>query len=166
MRENNGESSGMPPLNLPPVGLRIRREDGLVKVFDQLRGKYVNLTPEEYVRQHFVAYLAERLHYPVSLMANEVAIRLNDTSKRCDTVVFDASGGPFMIVEYKAPGVKITQSVFDQIVRYNMRLHARYLVVSNGFQHYCCVVDYSLDTYHFIPRIPDYADVCNPFSDN
>ncbi|MDE5902173.1 MAG: hypothetical protein K2H21_03030, partial [Muribaculaceae bacterium] len=64
MQENNGESSGMPPLNLPPVGLRIRREDGLVKVFDQLRGKYVNLTPEEYVRQHFVAYLSERLHYP------------------------------------------------------------------------------------------------------
>ncbi len=128
MKGNSEEPAAWPPLNLPHVSLRIRREDGLVKVFDSLRGKYVNLTPEEYVRQHFVAYLGGELHYPASLMANEVSIRLNDTAKRCDTVVYDASGRPFMIVEYKAPGVRITQSVFDQIVRYNMRLHARYLV--------------------------------------
>lgn len=166
MKGNSEEPAAWPPLNLPHVSLRIRREDGLVKVFDSLRGKYVNLTPEEYVRQHFVAYLGGELHYPASLMANEVSIRLNHTAKRCDTVVYDASGRPFMIVEYKAPGVRITQSVFDQIVRYNMRLHARYLVVSNGFSHYCCVMDYTRDTYHFIPRIPDYAAANNPFSDN
>lgn len=157
---------GLPPLNLPPAPLRIRREGDLIKVFDRLRRKYVNLTPEEYVRQHFVEFLTGTLHYPDSMMANEVSIDLNGTRKRCDTVVFAISGEPLMIVEYKAPGVAISQDVFDQIVRYNMRLRARYLVVSNGMRHYCCINDYEADRYQFIPRIPDYGDLTRPFSDN
>ncbi len=163
------ETPSLPPLNLPPVDLRIRRENGLIKVYDRLRDKYVHLTPEEYVRQHFVGLLIDKLHYPASRMANEITISLNDTRKRCDTVVFSPGapdGHPFMIVEYKAPTVTLDQSVFDQIVRYNMRLHARYLVVSNGFRHFCCVVDYLHDTYHFISRIPEYPDAASLFSDN
>lgn len=159
----------LPPLNLPPANLRIRRENGLIKVYDRLRDKYVHLTPEEYVRQHFVDFLIGYLHYPASRMANEITISLNDTRKRCDTVVFapdSPDGSPFMIVEYKAPSVTVDQKVFDQIVRYNMRLRARYLVVSNGFRHFCCVVDYHRDTYHFISRIPDYSDAVTPFSSN
>lgn len=156
----------LPPLNLPPVDLKIRREGNLLKVYDRLRDKFVTLTPEEFVRQHFTAYLINQLHYPPSIMANEVAIKLNETLKRCDTVIFDHEGTPLLIAEYKAPNVAVSQSVFDQIVRYNMKLKARYLVVSNGLSHYCCVNDYDKDTYHFIRRIPDYKDINTPFSEN
>ncbi len=154
---NNDTNDNRPPrLNLPPADLRLLREDGHLKVFDSLRHKYVVLTPEEYVRQHFVAWMTSALRYPESLMANEVGIELNGTRRRCDTVVFRQDSTPLMIIEYKAPGIEITQDVFDQIVRYNMVLKARYLVVSNGIRHYCCRIDYENDTYHFIPGVPDY----------
>lgn len=156
----------IPKLNLPPVDLKIRQEGNLVKVFDPLRDKYVHLTPEEFVRQHFVPFLINQLHYPPTLMANEITINLNDTRKRCDTVVFNSDGTPLIIVEYKAPGVVINQNVFNQIVRYNMRLKARYLIVSNGFNHYCCKIDYSSNSYNFLPRIPDYQSAGNIFSEN
>lgn len=99
-------------------------------------------------------------------MANEIGIELNGTRKRCDTVVFDSAGLPFMIVEYKAPDINITQKVFDQIVRYNMVLHARYLTVSNGLRHYCCIIDYQNSTYNFIPTVPDYQEVSRGFNQN
>lgn len=91
-------------------------------------------------------------------MANEIGIKLNGTRKRCDTVVFNPDGSPFVIVEYKAPDINITQNVFDQIVRYNMALKANYLIVSNGLQHYCCQIDYKNNSYRFIPRIPEYNE--------
>lgn len=153
----------LPPLNLPPADLKIRREGDALKVYDPLRGKYVVLTPEEYVRQHFTSFLIHDLHYPPSRMANEIGIELNGTRKRCDTVVFGSDARPLIIVEYKAPGINITQEVFDQIARYNMALRARYLIVSNGMKHYCCRLDYTNDSYQFIPRLPDYRDTF-PFS--
>lgn len=125
-----------------------------LKVFDPLRRKYVALTPEEYVRQHFTAWMTDSLGYPASLMNNEVSLKLNDTSRRCDTVVFRSDGTPAVIIEYKAPTVAITQNVFDQIARYNMVLQSRYLIVSNGLQHFCCEMDYENDTYRFLPQIP------------
>lgn len=143
-------------LNLPKIELRTTLDGEIVKVFDPLRRKYVALTPEEFVRQHFAAWLQSDLGYPSSMMANEVKVELNGTSKRCDTVVYGPDGKPWMIVEYKAPDIKISQGVFDQIVRYNMELKARYLVVSNGIDHFCCVMDYDSDSYNFIPRIPGY----------
>lgn len=144
------------PLNLPPAPLKTVAAGGRVKVFDPLRGKYVALTPEEFVRQHFVHYLISALHYPAPLMANEVGIELHGTRKRCDTVVYGPDGQPAMIIEYKAPDVALSQSVFDQIVRYNMRLRVRWLVVSNGLQHYCCEADYSSGSYRFLAVMPDY----------
>lgn len=166
--ENKEEKQpeGMPPLNLPPVNLRLIREGRQIKVYDVLRDKYIVLTPEEYVRQHFVHWMMNTLHYPASLMANEVGIEVNDCKRRCDTVVYNPDGSLLCIVEYKAPNVKITQSVFDQIVRYNMTLKAKYLIVSNGYNHYCCAIDYVHNTYHFIPTIPDYRGLNNVFSDN
>lgn len=146
-----------PPLNLPHVDLRLRVEDDILKVFDPLRRKYVALTPEEYVRQHFTRWMTEALGYPSTLMNNEVSITLNKTKRRCDTVVFRSDGSPAMIVEYKAPTVEITQSVFDQIARYNMVLHSRYLVVSNGLRHFCCEMDYENDSYKFLPEIPKWS---------
>lgn len=145
-----------PALNLPPVKLRIKEEGENRKIFDPLRQKWVILTPEEWVRQHFTAWLISEFHYPAPLMANEIGIQVNQTKKRCDTVIFGSDGAPKIIVEYKAADVRITQDVFDQIVRYNMSLHAEYLIVSNGMNHFCCKMDYKANTYHFIPKIPDY----------
>jgi len=154
-----------PELRLPAVHLRtMTDEEGTLKVFDPLRQKYVVLTPEEYVRQHFVSWLHEAHNYPIGVIANEVGIMVNGRKRRCDTVVFGRDGNPLVIVEYKQPEVSITQEVFDQIVRYNMALHASYLIVSNGMNHYCCKIDYINDTYHFIPVIPKYDDICHPFS--
>lgn len=146
-----------PPLNLPLVELRLRMDGKILKVFDPLRKKYVALTPEEYVRQHFTAWMTDKLGYPASLMGNEVSLTLNNTRRRCDTVVFRSDGSPSMIVEYKAPTVAITQDVFDQIARYNMVLHSRYLIVSNGIRHFCCEMDYDNETYTFLPNIPRWT---------
>ncbi|MDE6560780.1 MAG: type I restriction enzyme HsdR N-terminal domain-containing protein [Muribaculaceae bacterium] len=132
-------------------------EDKILKVFDPLRKKYVALTPEEYVRQHFTAWMTGNLGYPASLMGNEVPLSLNNTRRRCDTVVFRSDGSPVVIVEYKAPTVAITQSVFDQIARYNMVLRSRYLIVSNGLRHFCCEMDYDHDSYSFLSAIPAWS---------
>ena len=157
MKEEDIKS--LPPLTIPYGNLRFAKDEkGDLKVYDPLRKKYLHLTPEEFVRQNFVAWLIEGLGYPQSLMANEVGIKLNETSKRCDTVVFGRNGEPLMIVEYKAPEVEITQETFDQIVRYNMQLKARYLVVFNGRSKYCCRIDYIRNTYNFIKQIPTYNE--------
>lgn len=142
------------PLNLPPTDLRFRMDGKILKVFDPIRKKYVALTPEEYVRQHFTAWMTDHLGYPGSLMGNEVSLKLNGTSRRCDTVVFRNDGTPVVIVEYKAPTVAITQTVFDQIARYNMVLRSHFLIVSNGLRHFCCEMDYDNETYRFLPQIP------------
>lgn len=163
---NNSPLLEAPKLNLPSVNLKYRMADGILKVFDPLRRKYVALTPEEYVRQHFTAWMRSSLHYPASMMANEIGIEVNGTRKRCDTVVFDRDGAPLIVCEYKAPTVQITQDVFDQAVRYNLVLQARYIIVSNGLQHFCCMVDIEGGTYQFIPQIPDYQILVNPHSDN
>lgn len=153
-------------LNLPSVEFRIKEEDGEQKIFDSLRKKWIVLTPEEWVRQHFTAWLQNEYHYPASLMANEVGLEVNNTKKRCDTVVYKKDGTPRIIVEYKAPNVAINQTVFDQIVRYNMSLKADYLIVSNGLNHYCCKIDYLNNTYNFIPKIPDYRHLASGASEN
>ena len=146
-------------LILPPVELKIVRRNGVYKVFDFIRKDYFCLTPEEFVRQLFVGWLTKDLGYPPSLMGNEVGIKLNDTIKRCDTIVFSKTGSPLMIVEYKAPSVNITQEVFNQIVRYNMVLKAEYLVVSNGYNNFCCHVDYATHDIQFLPNIPSYQEI-------
>lgn len=146
----------MQMLNLPKATLTVRQEEGCQKVFDVLRRRYVTLTPEEWVRQHFVHFLIHHKHYPASVIGNEVGINLFGTKKRCDSVVYDASARPIMIIEYKAPDVEITQRVFEQIGRYNVRLRVRWLIVSNGLQHYCCRVDYEANRFVYLPDIPDW----------
>ncbi|MDE7160566.1 MAG: type I restriction enzyme HsdR N-terminal domain-containing protein [Muribaculaceae bacterium] len=148
-----------PILALPPVKLKVRKIEGILKVFDPLRARYVALTPEEFVRQHFTAWLVSDYHFPESLMANEVSLDVNGLSRRSDTVIFGRDGSPLVVVEYKAPTVSITQDTFDQIARYNMVWKAKYLIVSNGLKHYCCVFDHSNGSYHFIPTIPDWHTI-------
>lgn len=143
-------------LNLPSAELKIAVRSGKKYVLDILRKKYVALTPEEWVRQHFVHYLIYHLGYPQGLLANEVSISLNSTSKRCDTVLYSSSLSPRMIVEYKAPDVPITQNVFNQITRYNIVLKVDYLIVTNGINHYCCRVDYQTGSCTFLTSVPHY----------
>lgn len=162
----DSEQQNAPRLNLPSFDMKIAKIEGKVKIYDLLRKKYVTLTPEEYVRQHFVNWMINHLYYPASILANEVSIELNDTHRRCDTVVFSPGQSPLMIIEYKAPSVTVSQQTFDQIVRYNMVLKARYLVVSNGFRHYCCAIDYTTGRYNFIPKVPEYPDILHGSRDN
>lgn len=160
-----------PRLCLPPASLRVKRcDDGTWRVYDRLRDKFVALTPEEWVRQHFVEFLVNHLGYPAGLLANEVALSLNATRRRCDTVLFASPGQftpivnegftlgnlrPLAIVEYKAPEVEITQKVFDQIARYNLVMGAPLLIVSNGMRHFCCVATEG-EGYRFLRDIPAY----------
>lgn len=144
-------------LNLPDFQVKIAVTDGKKMVFDPLRRKYVALTPEEWVRQHFVHFLIQHKGYPSGLLANEVQLTLNGTRKRCDTVLYDRTRTPRMIIEYKAPTVPITRQVFNQITRYNIVLKVDYLIVSNGLEHYCCKVDYERFCCNFLKEIPDYA---------
>ncbi len=146
-------------LNLPTYDAKIAVRNGKNVIFDPLRRRYVALTPEEWVRQHFVNFLTEHKGYPKGLLANEVQVNLNGTVKRCDTVLYDKELRARMIVEYKAPSVEITQAVFDQITRYNMVLRVDYLIVSNGLSHYACRIDYATNSYSFLRDIPAYAEL-------
>ena len=149
----------MLPLNLPSYPVKIQKRNGKNVIFDPLRQKYVALTPEEWVRQHFVHFLTDFKGYPKGLLANEIQLDLNGTKKRCDTVLFNRDLSARMIVEYKAPNIEITQAVFDQITRYNMVLKVEYLIVSNGIRHYCCRIDYDTMKYTFLPDIPAYTEL-------
>lgn len=123
-------------------------------ILDMLRRKYVALTPEEWVRQHFVHYLMEHLGYPQSLLANEVELRIGEKKLRCDTILYSRSLKPLAIIEYKAPHIALQQKVLQQIAAYNILLHVDYLMISNGVQHYCCQMDYEHRTYRFLDCIP------------
>lgn len=146
-------------LNLPAFDIKVTEIRGSLSVFDRLRKKYVALTPEEWVRQHFINFLITEKGYPVSLIANEIMVNLNGQKKRCDSVVFDRSGEPIVIVEYKAPDIEINQKVFDQIARYNIVLRVGLLIVSNGINHYCCRIDYDKQEFFYLEDIPEYKDI-------
>lgn len=146
-------------LNLPPFDIKVKKIDGRLSVFDSLRRKFVALTPEEWVRQHFINYLVTEKGYPQSLIANEIQINLNQQKKRCDTVIYSREMLPLIIVEYKSPEVDITQDVFDQIVRYNIVLKVQYLIVSNGLNHYCCKMDYNSQSFEYLREVPSYNDI-------
>ena len=149
----------MNPLNLPPYDIKVSEKDGKRLIFDELRRRYVALTPEEWVRQHFVHYLIGHLGYPAGLLANEVELKIGDKRLRCDSILFDKQALPQMIIEYKAPNIQLTQRVFSQISTYNLLLHVDYLIVSNGMQHICCRMNYEQHSYHFLKEIPTYGEV-------
>ena len=147
------------PLNLPEYPLNIKKGATGQLIFDRLRKRFVALTPEEWVRQNFVEYLIHEKGYPAALMANEVSISQNGIKRRCDTLVANRHGLPLVVIEYKAPHIGISQHTFDQIVRYNMVLRARWLIVSNGMNHYCCSIDHQKGTYEFKAEIPSYGSL-------
>ena len=150
---------GNSDLNLPPAPLRLSSAQGHATVLDPLRRRHVRLTPEEWVRQHFVHYLIHHKGYPAGLLGNEVSLTLNGMSRRCDTVLYGLDRQPRMIIEYKAPSVALTQKVFDQIYRYNIVLRVEWLIVSNGLQHVVCHLNIEKGTCEFLPQVPEYGEL-------
>jgi hypothetical protein len=147
------------PLNLPPYPFRITEREGQFFVFDEIRKKTLLITPEEWVRQHFVQYLVAQKKYPKSLIQLEGGLKLNGMSKRTDILVYNSSAEKLLLVECKAPTVKITQAVFDQIARYNMVHQVPLLVVTNGLEHFYCRIDFEQQKYLFLKELPDYESI-------
>ena len=147
----------MQDLNLPKYSLKFKTEGLKTYIFDPIRKKYLVNTPEEWVRQNFIQFLVQEKGYPASLMAVEMGIDVLNTKKRCDIVLYNTMGKPHIIVECKAPSIKIAQDTFDQIARYNLTLKTEFLIVTNGLQHYVCVMDHENKCYHFLKEIPNYT---------
>jgi len=146
-------------LNLPKYEIQLRGTREKPEIFDFLRRRYVKLTPEEWVRQHFVHWLVEHKGYPKGLLGNEIELQVGEKKLRCDSILYDSNAHPVMIIEYKAPTIALSQKVFDQISAYNLLLHVDYLVMSNGIEHYCCEMDYERNCYYFLQDIPDYEKI-------
>jgi len=144
-------------LNLPAFSYNLKKNSrGQNLIFDPLRKKFVILSPEEWVRQHFINFLLEQRGFPVGLLASEVTFRLNDLVKRADILAYSRTGNPLLIVECKAPEVRLNRKVFDQIVEYNMIFRLGALVATNGIDHYTCAIDWENKSYRFLDDIPYY----------
>ncbi len=148
-------------LNLPEYNFKFKEEEeeGKKLIFDEIRKAYVAMTPEEWVRQNFLKYLQHEKKFPQSLISVEKALQVYKLKKRADIVVYNNSAKPILIVECKAPHIKITQDAFDQAARYNIKLRVNYLVITNGIEHYCCKVDLRENNYTFLKEIPEYKDL-------
>jgi len=147
----------MRKLNLPEYQFRLRKnKESKTEIFDKIRKRFYVLTPEEWVRQNFINYLIQEKKFPASLMAIEKGLKLNGMTKRTDIVQYNKSGKPILIVECKAPEVKLSQDTFDQAARYNLSLKVDYLIITNGLEHYACKMDYKENRIHFLKEIPTY----------
>ena len=147
------------PLNFPAYPFKLKQEAGKTFIFDELRKRFLVLTPEEWVRQHLVKFLIEEKKYPRTLIKLEGGLKLNALQKRSDLLLFNTLGQKTMLIECKAPTVKITQDTFDQVARYNFVHRVQWLVVSNGLEHFCCEVDFEKGTYAFREDIPAFINI-------
>lgn len=146
----------MQQLHFPTYQFRFKNSENKYSIFDEIRKKFIILTPEEWVRQHCVQYLIQEKKYPKTLINVEKELMVNDRRKRYDIVVFNSDGSIHVLIECKAPTVAITQETFDQIARYNFTLNANYLMVTNGLNHYYCKMNFVEKSYHFLQEIPQY----------
>ncbi len=146
----------MQKLNFPAYDFRFKSSENKVAIFDDIRKKFVVLTPEEWVRQHVVRYLIDGVGFPKSRVNVEKLLKVNGLTKRYDVVVFHADGSIFLLVECKASHVSISQETFDQIARYNLTMKADYLMVTNGLHHYFCRMDFENSRYQFLRELPKY----------
>ena len=146
----------MQQLNFPSYTFRFKNSENKVSIFDEIRKKFIVLTPEEWVRQHVVQFLLEEKKYPKSLINVEKVLMVNGLRKRYDVVVFNSDGSIFVLIECKAPAIKIAQATFDQIARYNMTLKSQFLMVTNGLNHYFCQMDFENEKYAFLENLPNY----------
>lgn len=146
----------MQKLHFPTYSFRFKNSENKVAIFDEIRKKFIILTPEEWVRQHVVQYLLQDKKYPKSYINVEKLIKINDLNKRYDIIVYQPNGEIYLLIECKAPEVTITQQTFDQIARYNLVLNAKYLMVSNGLNHYFCQMDFEKEKYVFLKELPEF----------
>ncbi len=146
----------MQKLNFPTFTFRFKNSENKVAIFDEIRKKFIILNPEEWVRQHVVQFLLQEKNYPKSYINVEKLIKINDLNKRYDIVVYQPNGELFLLIECKAPEVKISQQTFDQIARYNLVLKAKYLMVTNGLNHYFCQMDFENEKYVFLKELPEF----------
>jgi hypothetical protein len=146
----------MQQLNLPQYPIKLKEEKGTKYIFDPIRKKYLVLLPEEWVRQNFIQYLINDKSFPSTLIAIEKGLKLNELQKRADIVIYDNKGQPIVLIECKAPKVKINQEVFEQVARYNIVFKVPYLVVTNGIEHYCAKVNFELNSFEFLQELPVY----------
>ena len=144
-------------LNLPAYNFRIKKLDEKLLIFDSQRKRYVSLTPEEWVRQHFIRFLIEEKGYPAAYLAIEKQLNMNGMKKRCDAILYNKHALPILIIELKAPNIPITQATFDQVAVYNSKLKVDFFIISNGLVHYCCRVNTKTAQYEFFSEIPDFA---------
>jgi hypothetical protein len=147
------------PLNLPPYPFKLTEQNGQLTVFDELRKKNIVITPEEWVRQHFVQYLINQKQYAKTLIKLEGGLRLHGMARRTDIVVFNPAGQKVLLVECKAPSISISQATFDQAARYNMVHKVQLMAITNGLQHYYCRIDHENKTYKFIDDLPGYKEL-------
>lgn len=146
-------------LNLPEFDAKVRIVENQQQIFDVIRRKYVVLTPEEWVRQHFINYLINHSSYPKGLMVIEKKVIVNGASQRADIVVYSRNGHPLMVVECKSPDVELSNATFAQAARYNYILGAKYLVITNGLLHYCCLIDMNPNSYVHLNGIPNFKEL-------
>lgn len=146
----------MEALNLPPYQFNIQIKGNAKTIFDSVRKKHIVLTPEEWVRQNFVQFLIKEKACPASLIAIEMGLKYNQRQKRADIIVYNKQGNPQLIVECKSTKIKITQETFDQVAQYNMAFKVKYLIVTNGLQHYCCEMNYKDNSFQYLETIPSF----------
>ncbi|QNF35442.1 type I restriction enzyme HsdR N-terminal domain-containing protein [Adhaeribacter swui] len=149
----------MEELNLPAYAVQVKQADDNFYIFDFIRRKYLVLTPEEWVRQHFIHYLVQHLQYPKGLISPERGLKYNTLNKRTDICVFDTAGQVSMLVECKATSIKITETTIRQATTYNQNIRAKYVVLTNGLEHYCWQVDFKNNTVFPLASIPVYQQV-------
>lgn len=149
----------MQRLNLPSYPIKIKEADGERFIFDAIRKKYLKIQPEEWVRQNFIQFLIQEKNYPASLIEIEKGLKVNELQKRADIVISSNLGSPLVLVECKAPKVKITQETFEQIARYNTVFKVPYLIVTNGLDHYCCIINFENNSFEFLEEIPEYVSL-------
>jgi hypothetical protein len=149
----------MQQLNFSNYSFRFKNSENKVLIFDEIRKKFIILTPEEWVRQHVIHHLLYELKYPKSYINVEKLIKINDLTKRYDVVVFQSDGSILLLIECKSPSIQIAQNTFDQIARYNLALKANFLMVTNGLNHYFCQMDFENEKYIFLENLPNYTNL-------
>lgn len=149
----------MKNLNFPEYAFVTKKIENKCYIFDKVRKKFVALTPEEWVRQNMIEFLTQEKKYPLGRFANEITLNINGMPKRCDSIFYDEKAQPLIVIEYKAASVDITQKTFDQIATYNLPLKVRYLIVSNGINHFFCKINYQQRKYIFYKEIPSFEEL-------
>ncbi len=147
------------PLNLPKADLKLKRKNDQVFVWCIIRKKELVCTPEEWVRQHLIHFLIHFKNVPVGLIASEYALNYNGLLKRADIVVFSKNGEPLVIIECKSTDVAISSKTLDQIAQYNSQLNVRYLMLSNGIDHYVGLLKRETNELTFLNDLPCYENL-------